>query len=140
MPSVRRKRTPEERMETEKAGRARNVWNATLRQRRPPRSTSVKGGIRWPNDPRALEEVKNLSPGHGNEVKRLKKEGKNIRSGRRGGWTEWYEYGGKQYVCNALLGTCIVLGGAALAYLGHRGGGTRKRSKRRGTRKRNNKA
>ena len=134
MPSVRRKRTPEERMETEKAGRARNVWAATLRQRRPPRSASP--GIRWPEQNMYLEGVRYLPENHKDEVARLKKEGKNTRSGRRGGWTEWYEYGGKQYVCNALLGTCIVLGGAALAYLGHRGGGTRKRSKRRGTRRR----
>ena len=46
------------------------------------------------------------------------------------------EEGNTWYLCNPTTAVCSVIGLGALAYLGLRGGGTHKRSKRRGTRRR----
>ena len=132
MSSTRRKRTPEERKATAGAGRADNQWAALQEQRLPGRSASPRGPVKWPAE-NSLEEVEYLSPGPKGEAKRLRLEGRALRKDKRTNWTEWYEYGGKQYMCNALLGTCVALGGAALAYYGLRGGGTRRKRRRRNT-------
>lgn len=46
------------------------------------------------------------------------------------------EEGNTWYLCNPTTAVCSVIGLGALAYFGLRGGGTHKRSKRRGTRRR----